>query len=238
VTAPFTPALGHAAMSGLCVRAIVLLTRMQFWRSRLVDQVAPGAGGTVIDPGCGTGSFAVTMAQRAPGARRIGLAPDRAILWRAKAGADAGEGIGLVERYARDVAALLGDGIADTVVSGRLLHGFAIGKKRQDSAAGRQMLKPGEPLHTLSGSFSTSARIVRRRSRHERRCDDWKIDVAAHRVMERHGIVLGQARLDDGAACVVSGPVCPDLRRGGRHLRARGGDRPCLGAARRLLGRS
>lgn len=155
MTVPFTPALGHAAMSGLCVRAFVLLTRMQFWWSRLGDQVAPGAGGTVIDPGCGTGSFVVTMAQRAPGARRVSLAPDRAILWRAKAGADAGEGIGLVERYARDVAALLGDGIADTVVSGRLLHGFAIGKKRQDSAAGRQMLKPGEPLHTLTGSFST-----------------------------------------------------------------------------------
>ncbi|MDI1280004.1 hypothetical protein [Brevundimonas sp.] len=84
MTAPFTPALGHAAMSGLCVRAIVMLTRMQFWRSRLVDQVAPGAGGTVIDPGCGTGSLAVTMAQRVPGARRISLAPDRAILWRAR----------------------------------------------------------------------------------------------------------------------------------------------------------
>jgi ubiquinone/menaquinone biosynthesis C-methylase UbiE len=155
VTVPFTPALGHAAMSGLCVRAIVLLTRMQFWRSRLVDQVAPGAGGTVIDPGCGTGSFAVPMAQRAPGARRVSLAPDRAILWRAKARADAGEGIGLVERYARDVAALLGDGIADAVVSGRLLHGFSMVKKRQDSSAGWRVFKPGGPLHTLTGSFST-----------------------------------------------------------------------------------
>lgn len=91
MTAPFTPALGHAAMSGLRVRAIVVLTRMQFWPSRLVDQIAPGAGGTVIDPGCGAGSFAVTMAQRAPGARRVSLAPDSAILRRAKAGADAGD---------------------------------------------------------------------------------------------------------------------------------------------------
>jgi len=82
VTANFTPALGHTALSGLYDPAIALLTREPLWRSRLLEQVAPSPGETIIDLGCGTGSFAIAMANRAPDARIFGLDPDGDILRR------------------------------------------------------------------------------------------------------------------------------------------------------------
>ena len=69
MTASFTPALGHAALSGLYDPAIALLTRERLWRARLLDEVAPSPGETIIDLGCGTGSLALAMARRAPEAR-------------------------------------------------------------------------------------------------------------------------------------------------------------------------
>lgn len=80
MTANFTPALGHTALSGLYDPAIALLTREPLWRSRLLEQVAPSPGETIIDLGCGTGSFAIAMANRAPDARIFGLDPDGDIL--------------------------------------------------------------------------------------------------------------------------------------------------------------
>ena len=41
MTAGFTPALGHAALSGFYDPAIALLTRERTWRARLLDQVDP-----------------------------------------------------------------------------------------------------------------------------------------------------------------------------------------------------
>ena len=63
MTAGFTPALGHAALSGFYDPAIALLTRERTWRARLLDQVDPRSEETVIDLGCGTGSFAVSLAR-------------------------------------------------------------------------------------------------------------------------------------------------------------------------------
>ncbi|WP_313040919.1 MULTISPECIES: class I SAM-dependent methyltransferase [Brevundimonas] len=148
MSASFTPALGHAALSGLYDPAIALLTRERTWRARLLDQVDPYPGETLVDLGCGTGSFAVSLARRAPGARVVGLDPDADILARATRKAEAaGQSIRFVQGFARDAAALLGDGVADTVVSSLVFHQLPMEEKRQGLAASWRALKPGGSLH-------------------------------------------------------------------------------------------
>ncbi len=148
MTASFTPALGHAALSGLYDPAIALLTRERLWRARLLDQVAPSPGETIIDLGCGTGSFALAMAQRAPEARIIGLDPDADILARAAAKTEAdGRTLRFVQGFARDVDALLGGGVADKVVSSLVFHQLPMAEKRAGLAASLRALKPGGTLH-------------------------------------------------------------------------------------------
>ena len=166
MTASFTPALGHAALSGFYDPVITMLTRERVWRARLLDQVAPQPGETVIDLGCGTGSCAVSLAQRAPGARIVGVDPDNDILRRAAAkAAAAGQNILFVEAFARDVAAVLGDRAADKIVSSLVFHQLPMEEKRRGLAASLRALKPGGTLHIAdygrqTGSMRMLFRIV------------------------------------------------------------------------------
>ncbi|MDP3801983.1 MAG: class I SAM-dependent methyltransferase [Brevundimonas sp.] len=142
------------------------MTRERVWRARLLDQVAPKPGETIIDLGCGTGSFAVSLAQRAPGACIIGVDPDGDILRRAQSKADAaGEDIRFVEGFSRDLAAIVGDGVADTVVSSLVFHQLPMEEKRRGIAASLRALKPGGTLHIAdygrqAGVMRTLFRIV------------------------------------------------------------------------------
>jgi len=158
VTGTFTPALGHAALSSLYDPAIALLTRERVWRARLLDQVNPHPGETLVDLGCGTGSFAVSLARRAPGARVVGLDPDADILVRAARKADAaGQSVRFVQGFARDAAALLGEGVADKVVSSLVFHQLPMEEKRQGLAASWRALKPGGTLHIADYGRQTGA---------------------------------------------------------------------------------
>ena len=158
MTGTFTPALGHAALSSLYDPAIALLTRERVWRARLLDQVNPHPGETLVDLGCGTGSFAVSLARRAPGARVVGLDPDADILVRAARKADAaGQSVRFVQGFARDAAALLGEGVADKVVSSLVFHQLPMEEKRQGLAASWRALKPGGTLHIADYGRQTGA---------------------------------------------------------------------------------
>jgi len=158
VTGTFTPALGHPALSAFYDPAIALLTRERVWRARLLEQVAPKSGETIVDLGCGTGSFAVSLAQRAPGTRIIGVDPDSDILRRAEAkAAAAGQDIRFVEGFSRDVAALLGEGVVDKVVSSLVFHQLPMEEKRRGLAASLRALKPGGSLHIADYGRQTGA---------------------------------------------------------------------------------
>ena len=76
----FTPALGRPEFTAAYDLAIRLLTRERRWRSLLLRHVAPQDGETILDVGCGTGTFAIMLKQLAPGATIIGLDPDATVL--------------------------------------------------------------------------------------------------------------------------------------------------------------
>jgi len=143
---PFTPALGHSRLTGVYDLAIRLLTRESAWRSALLDQVAPQSCETIIDVGCGTGSFAILMKQKAPCARIIGLDPDPEVLGRAAAKATkAGVDIEWRQGFASDVANF-GERF-DKAVSSLVFHQVPIAGKQSGLAAMAAALRPGGELH-------------------------------------------------------------------------------------------
>lgn len=151
----FTPALGRSGLTGAYDLAVKLLTRERVWRAALLEQAAPRDGETIIDVGCGTGSFAILMKQRAPGARIVGLDPDPDVLARAKVKANR-EGVVIEWRqgFASDAAAW-GE-CFDKAVSSLVFHQIPMTGKRSGIAAMLAALKPGGQLHITDYALQES----------------------------------------------------------------------------------
>ena len=142
----FVPALGRPELTGLYDRAVALLTRERRWRTALLSLVAPGPGDTILDVGCGTGSFAILMKRECPGARVIGVDPDPAVLKIARAKAErAGVAIESSEAMG-DELAQLDSGPAGKVVSSLVFLQCPLPKKRAIVAAIHQALRAGGAL--------------------------------------------------------------------------------------------
>lgn len=156
---PFTPALGRPSLTGAYDLAVRLLTRERVWRTALLEQVAPHDGETIIDVGCGTGSFAILMKHKAPGARVIGLDPDPDVLGRAEAKArKAGIEIEWRRGFATE-AAVFGE-CFDKTVSSLVFHQIPMAGKRSGIAAMFAALKPGGELH-IADYARQSSRTMR-----------------------------------------------------------------------------
>jgi ubiquinone/menaquinone biosynthesis C-methylase UbiE len=108
-----------------------------------VDAELP-QGGSVLDVGCGTGTFAIALAASRPDARVTGIDGDPEILARAQAktGADAVEWI---EGLAGELP--LADDSVDVVTMSLVLHHLLPAQKREALAEIRRVLKPGGSLH-------------------------------------------------------------------------------------------
>lgn len=143
----FVPALGRSELTGLYDRVIALMTRERRWRRDLLALAAPIAGETILDVGCGTGTFAVMLKREAPAAHVIGVDPDPAVLEIARS---KGEAAGLAVDWRRG----LGDALlsvtrrasVDKVVSSLVLHQCPLPVKRSILGAARDVLRPGGAL--------------------------------------------------------------------------------------------
>lgn len=119
----FVPALGRTELTGDYDRVIAVMTRERRWRAALLDLIAPAEGDVVVDIGAGTGSQAIAIKQRAPGARVIGIDPDPNVLQLARMKARAaGADIEWIEGYGDQVAQLVGVGRATKAMSSLVLH--------------------------------------------------------------------------------------------------------------------
>lgn len=146
--AGYTPALGHAGLSGFYDLAIALWTRERRWRSAFLDQIAPQGADVVVDVGCGTGALTALIKAKAPAAAVTGIDPDPDILARAQAKAEArGLSIAFARGFADDTATLVGRGKADKAVSSLVFHQVPRAGKRSGLAAMFDALRPGGELH-------------------------------------------------------------------------------------------
>ena len=71
----YTPPLGSGDTADYD-KAIRRWTREMRWRGAMLDLLAARAGETILDIGCGTGSFAVMLKAASPNATVIGIDPD------------------------------------------------------------------------------------------------------------------------------------------------------------------
>ena len=101
-------------------------------------------GGTAVDVGCGTGTFAISLASRRADAKVVGVDGDAEILElaRAKTGADAVE---WQEGLAQEIP--LADGSADVVTMSLVLHHLLPEDKCLALREVKRVLKPGGHFH-------------------------------------------------------------------------------------------
>lgn len=143
----FTPALGRHDLTGAYDRTIRMWTREARWRSALVDLIALQPGERLLDVGCGTGTLAIMLKQRAPDATITGLDPDPAVLKiAADKAAAANAEIAWVEGFSRDAARAAGSTPFDVVSSSLMFHQVPMAEKIAALEAMRLVLKPGGRL--------------------------------------------------------------------------------------------
>ncbi|MCR5870044.1 MULTISPECIES: class I SAM-dependent methyltransferase [unclassified Sphingomonas] len=140
--AAYTPPLGTGDTADYD-RAIRRWTREMRWRRAMVDALAPRPGETIVDVGCGTGSFAVMLKAAEPGVEVVGIDPDEEALAIARAKADAA---GLAIRWERGFARDVGTRSADAVVSSLMFHQVPMVEKQTGLAAMHAALRPGGRL--------------------------------------------------------------------------------------------
>ena len=142
----FTPALGHAALTPLYDFAVRLLTRERRWRAKLLEQVSPQDGESVLDVGCGTGTLAIEIKQAVPGVRVVGMDPDPQILQRARSKAKAaGVDIEWRRGFAHKAAEFAGE--FDKAVSSLVFHQVPLEEKSAGLAAMWASVRDGGELH-------------------------------------------------------------------------------------------
>lgn len=144
----FTPALGNAGHVSQFDKRIRLLTREAKWRPMLVSQIAPMAGESILDVGCGTGTLAVDLKAENNDARVTGIDPDpeALVLARKKAEAANVEAV-FSSGFAREAASEGREGRFDHVVSSLVLHQVPTEEKRAGLLAMKAAAKPAGFVH-------------------------------------------------------------------------------------------
>jgi ubiquinone/menaquinone biosynthesis C-methylase UbiE len=110
-----------------------------------VDSSLP-RGGTVLDVGCGTGTFAIAFAAERPDAKVVGVDGDPQILALAKAKEGAGR-VSWNEGLAGELP--FEDDSADAVTMSLVLHHLLPDQKREALAEIRRVLRPGGSFHIV-----------------------------------------------------------------------------------------
>lgn len=138
----FTPPLGTGDTEDYD-RAIRIWTRELRWRGAMLDRLAPRAGETIADVGCGTGSFAILLKKLHPEVAVIAIDPDAQALNIARHKASR-EGVEIDWRQGFPDA-LPSQG-ADAITSSLVFHQVPLVGKRSGMVAMYRALKPGGRL--------------------------------------------------------------------------------------------
>lgn len=141
----FVPALGSDWLTPF-YDAVSWLLGERSIKQQLIEQARIAPGHDVLDLGCGTGTLALMIKAKHPGANVTGLDIDPRILSIARAKIlEAGVEIALVEGSA--TAPPLAPASLDRVVSTLVLHHLTTAQKLEALRAVRRLLRPGGELH-------------------------------------------------------------------------------------------
>lgn len=159
-TRGFTPALGRGP-TRLYDVALRVFTRERRWREAVVDAVAEVDPPTVLDVGCGTGTLAVAIAARLPGALVTGLDPDPDALAIAERKAkDVRQLVEWRSGFASDAARDERAGKLDVVTCTLVLHQVPLEDKATGLSAMLAALRPGGRL-VLADYSEQRSRLMR-----------------------------------------------------------------------------
>lgn len=141
----YVPAAGRSWLTPLFDPVMALTTREQRWRGRVAAESLANRPTTILDVGCGTGTLAVLLAQRANRARVIGLDGDPDILLRAAAKVhEAGANVEMLSGMADAIP--LEDATVDCAISTLVFHHLAPDTKVRALAEIRRVLRPSGRL--------------------------------------------------------------------------------------------
>jgi ubiquinone/menaquinone biosynthesis C-methylase UbiE len=142
----YIPATRWRAFTRLYDPVLALTMREKQFRDQMLRRVDADLteGGTAVDVGCGTGTFAVALKERRPDAEVIGVDGDEEILELARAKPGAGE-VEWREGLAQELSVPAES--ADVVTISLVLHHLLPEDKRKALTEMRRILKPGGHLH-------------------------------------------------------------------------------------------
>ena len=153
----YLPALRFRALTPLFDPVVRETTRELTFKGALVDDAALQPGHRVLDLGSGTGTLAIMVKQREPGAEVTGLDADPQILELARRkAAQLGLAIGFDEGLATELP--YPDGSYDRVLSTLFFHHLTSEDKRECLAEIRRVLRPDGELHLAD--FTAPADLV------------------------------------------------------------------------------
>lgn len=143
----FVPALGRHELTNSYDRVIAVMTREKRWRSHLLALLAPKPGDTIVDVGCGTGTFAIMLKAACPAAHVVGVDPDEAVLAIARAKAvDANADVEWRRAMGDELVDAVGARIATKATSSLVLHQCPMEMKRAILNSTFAALAPGGQL--------------------------------------------------------------------------------------------
>jgi ubiquinone/menaquinone biosynthesis C-methylase UbiE len=142
----YVPAAGWRAFTRLYDPVIAKTMREKQFRSEMLRRVEADLpeGGTAVDVGSGTGTFALALKERRPDARVVGVDGDEEILALAQAKPGA-EGVEWKEGLAQELP--VPSVSADVVTTSLVLHHLLPEDKRKALVEMKRVLKPGGRLH-------------------------------------------------------------------------------------------
>jgi len=142
----YVPALRYPTLTALYDPVVALTTRERVVKKSLMGQAQIGDGHRVLDLGSGTGTMALWIKLRIPGADVTGLDADPAVLSRARAkAAKASVSIKFDEGFSYELP--YPDKSFDRVVSSLFFHHLSRANKRKTIREAYRVLRPGGELH-------------------------------------------------------------------------------------------
>jgi ubiquinone/menaquinone biosynthesis C-methylase UbiE len=143
---PFLPALRFHALTPVFDSVVRVTTRERTFKERLLDQAAVAPGESVLDLGAGTGTLAIGLKTRVPGAEVTGLDADFEVLARARhKSAERGVQVEWVEGYSTELP--FPDASFDVVISTLFFHHLTSADKRATLSEVARVLRPEGRLH-------------------------------------------------------------------------------------------